>query len=43
MIPVLTAFRQMREIDEKAIGGNLVCGYSYMQRAALGYLKPHLK
>lgn len=35
MIPVLTA-RQMREIDEKAIGGNLVCGYSYMQRAAFG-------
>ncbi len=35
MIPVLTA-RQMREIDEKAIGGNQVSGYSYMIRAALG-------
>ncbi len=35
MIPVLTA-GQIREIDEKAIGGNLVTGYSYMIRAALG-------
>jgi NAD(P)H-hydrate epimerase len=38
MIPVLTA-KQMREIDEKAIGGNLVSGYSYMLRAALGIFK----
>lgn len=38
MIPMLTP-RQMREIDEKAIGGNLVSGYSYMLRAALGIFK----
>lgn len=35
MIPVLTV-AQMREIDEKAIGGNPTIGYSYMLRAGLG-------
>ncbi|HEX2955961.1 MAG TPA: NAD(P)H-hydrate epimerase, partial [Chitinispirillaceae bacterium] len=35
MIPVLTV-AQMREIDEKAICGNLTIGYSYMLRAGLG-------
>ena len=37
MIPVITV-SQMREIDDKAIGGNLTIGYSYMLKAGMGLL-----
>ncbi len=35
MIPVLSV-SQMRAIDEKAIGGDIAAGYSYMLKAGLG-------
>jgi len=34
MVPVMSVL-QMRRVDEKAIGGDVAVGYSYMLRAGM--------